>query len=350
MNEKKFKKLRVSVTDPNLKLQELGLYLTMLSLPDKWQYSVKGLSAILSEGQAKISNTIKQLEKKQYMERKQNNSGRFGHSTYIFQLPGKVKASFKPCISSDKFTLLMDVLKNKTITLEERGLYAKILFLPSDWKFSVRGLTKITADQKLKITSTLKKLIANKLVEDIEIRKNGRYLYHIYDITGDLNSSFKKLVLNGLLRDCGSYFSLLPKPEKTQTENSIQYHNTSSNDDVIKNSQRVVCEKIVKNHIDYDLLMTSHKTHKIIINALKDALVDIIQNKKGFIDTENGVQLNQRIAQKALMGIKHEEAESIYQKAVNGILKSNKINNLNSYVKKAVVNYASGIFIPVFEA
>ena len=350
MKKEKFNRVLTAITDPNLKLQELGLYLTMLSLPDNWKFSVRGMAAILPEGTSKITSTLKALEKKQYIERKQLNKGRFGHTAYKFKLPKKVNSSFKPKVTSKKFKLVMNVLCNKSITMEERALFAKIIFLPDNWKFSIRGLTQLTADQKLKVTSTLKKLISNQLIEDIEIRKRGKYLGHVYDVVDDPNSHFKQLVLNGNFKNCGSYFSLEPKPENPHTEKEGQYQTESSKDNSVNNSQSKMAEKIVKNHIDYDLLIHKYPTYRIVINELKDALIGIVQNKKGFVETENGPQLNQRIAQKTLLGIRRTEAENLCQKIANAILKSKKIHNISNYTKQVIVNYVSELYIPAFDA
>ena len=350
MKKEKFNRVLTAITDPNLKLQELGLYLTMLSLPDNWNYSIRGMAAILPEGATKITNTLKALEKKKYIERNQTNQGKFGHIIYKFKLPKKVNSSFRPKVTSENFKLLMNVLKNEHITLEERALYALIMFLPDKWKFSIRGLTQLTANQKLKVTSTLKKLISNQLIEDIEIRKRGKYLGHVYDVVDDPNSHFKQLVLDGSLKNFGSYFSVQPKPENPHTEKVEQYQTESSLDDSVNKSQAEMAEKIIKNHIDYDLLLHKYPTYRVVIQEFKDALIEVVQNKKGFVETENGTQLKLRIAQKALLGIRKAEAENLCLKITKSILNSKKIHNISHYIKQVIVNYASGLFVPAFDA
>mgnify|MGYP002508876910 CR=1 FL=1 len=48
-----------------------GLLAIMLSLPDDWNYSTRGLAAICKEGVEAIGNTIKELEKAGYIVRRQ---------------------------------------------------------------------------------------------------------------------------------------------------------------------------------------------------------------------------------------------------------------------------------------
>ena len=71
--------------DKRLSLKAKGLLVTMLSLPDDWDYSIEGLSAILKEGRDAIRSAIQELEKFNYVERVQDRSegGNFNGYVYI---------------------------------------------------------------------------------------------------------------------------------------------------------------------------------------------------------------------------------------------------------------------------
>lgn len=56
--------------DKSLGGMERGLFLTMWSLPDNWDFSIKGLCAILPDGYTKVSNSLKKLENAGYLVRK----------------------------------------------------------------------------------------------------------------------------------------------------------------------------------------------------------------------------------------------------------------------------------------
>ncbi|MCR5305420.1 MAG: helix-turn-helix domain-containing protein [Oscillospiraceae bacterium] len=56
--------------DMRLGATERGLLLTMLSLPDNWNYSIKGLSCILPDGATKIGTALKNLAKTGYLVRR----------------------------------------------------------------------------------------------------------------------------------------------------------------------------------------------------------------------------------------------------------------------------------------
>lgn len=76
--------------DKNLSLKAKGLMSVMLSLPDDWDYSVEGLSQILTEGKDAITSALKELEQYGYLIRtqSQDKQGRFsGYSYDLYENP-----------------------------------------------------------------------------------------------------------------------------------------------------------------------------------------------------------------------------------------------------------------------
>ena len=65
--------------DRNLSLTERGMLLTLLSLPDNWNLTIRGLSQILPDGKDKISRTLNGLIEKGYITREQGrgDNGKF---------------------------------------------------------------------------------------------------------------------------------------------------------------------------------------------------------------------------------------------------------------------------------
>ena len=53
--------------DSNLSLKAKGLLSMMLSLPDEWNYTTRGLAAICKEGVDAIGKTLKELEQAGYI-------------------------------------------------------------------------------------------------------------------------------------------------------------------------------------------------------------------------------------------------------------------------------------------
>ena len=68
------------IKDARLKLTDRGLLLTLLSLPDNWNLSIRGLAAILPDGKSAIEASMKRLEALGYITRYQDrsNAGTYG--------------------------------------------------------------------------------------------------------------------------------------------------------------------------------------------------------------------------------------------------------------------------------
>jgi hypothetical protein len=70
--------------DMRLSNKAIGLMCKMLSLPDSWDYTVNGLSAICKDGRDSISSQLKELEATGYLRREQSRAqGKFGDVEYI---------------------------------------------------------------------------------------------------------------------------------------------------------------------------------------------------------------------------------------------------------------------------
>lgn len=88
--KKKFKNKFTTVSndflsDRELKLKERGMLITMLSLPDDWNYSHMGLAAILPESPKTVNNILRELERKGYLVRRRiRDDKRFTDIEYIF--------------------------------------------------------------------------------------------------------------------------------------------------------------------------------------------------------------------------------------------------------------------------
>ena len=82
-----------------LSLKAKGLLSLMLSLPDNWDYTTKGLSFICKDGIDSINATIKELETSGYLIRRRirNDKGQLTTTEYtIFEKPQKVDTTDVP--------------------------------------------------------------------------------------------------------------------------------------------------------------------------------------------------------------------------------------------------------------
>lgn len=80
----------VALRDRNLSFRAKGLLCQMLSLPEDWDYSIKGLAAISKEGEKAVRTVLAELEAAGYLVRTKvrGDSGRFTSIVYdIFEEP-----------------------------------------------------------------------------------------------------------------------------------------------------------------------------------------------------------------------------------------------------------------------
>ena len=85
--------------DKDLSLKAKGLLSQILSLPDDWDYSVRGLASICLEGKDCIVTTLKELEIKGYLVRKQlrDANGRLSGIEYIIYETPPEQCADSPC-------------------------------------------------------------------------------------------------------------------------------------------------------------------------------------------------------------------------------------------------------------
>lgn len=73
-----------------LSLKERGILITLLSLPDGWRLSIKGLAYIMADGKHAIGQALKRLEEKGYLVRRQarNADGKMTENIWqVYDMP-----------------------------------------------------------------------------------------------------------------------------------------------------------------------------------------------------------------------------------------------------------------------
>ena len=104
----KFEQAVTGMTDFNQKIHDTDAgshsgqsrQMMLLSLPDTWNYSVRGLSSITPDGVDGVLTALKELERLGYLERNQQreSNGRVGRAEYvIYEMPRKKPCSESPC-------------------------------------------------------------------------------------------------------------------------------------------------------------------------------------------------------------------------------------------------------------
>lgn len=70
--------------DPSISYKAKGLFVDMLSLPDDWVFTVRGMVKRSTDGRDSITSALKELEDAGYIRRKQNReNGKFSANEYV---------------------------------------------------------------------------------------------------------------------------------------------------------------------------------------------------------------------------------------------------------------------------
>lgn len=82
--------------DINISLKAKGLISQMLSLPDDWDYSIKGLSKINKESQGSIKAVLKEIKQEGYLtvdklNPDETDNGRFKYEYTLYEVPPKTR-------------------------------------------------------------------------------------------------------------------------------------------------------------------------------------------------------------------------------------------------------------------
>lgn len=138
------------IRDGRLGIAARGLLLTMLSMADDWNFSVKGLASILPDGECKVTTAIHELEDTNYLIRRRiidDRSGRVVDWEYIISdepLPDEYKSKS----STKKNTVENSQAESDFSELEKPHLENQGLDNPGLEKQSVYKITTISNIKK----------------------------------------------------------------------------------------------------------------------------------------------------------------------------------------------------------
>lgn len=116
--------------DRRLSPKAKGILVEMLSLPENWDYTLKGLTTLFSDGIDSIRQGIKELEENGYIvrERKRDARGRLGGMEYvIYETPEKVVENSAPEQSSPANAEPTEDFPAQEVSIEDKAMLYKEL-------------------------------------------------------------------------------------------------------------------------------------------------------------------------------------------------------------------------------
>lgn len=135
--------------DKNMSFKAKGLLSMMLSLPDDWDYSIKGIVSISKENKTSIQSALKELEENKYLKRtkKQNEKGQFEYIYDIYEKPWTENPRIENLVTENPCTENMPQIntniqntkksntkKQNTDIKREYGEFKNVLLTDDDYK------------------------------------------------------------------------------------------------------------------------------------------------------------------------------------------------------------------------
>ena len=187
---------RSHLRDKELSLKAKGLMSLMLSLPEDWDYSVKGLAALSKDGRESIIGAIKELEERGYLVRTQikNSSGKFvGYDYEAFENPSAEKPftekpftenplTEKPTqynieqYNKEKYNIEENILKREEKEIKEKR--EKDLPFSETLNSAIEEWFAYKKEKKQSYTAIGKKTLLNRLKEMVE-KHNETYVAEV---------------------------------------------------------------------------------------------------------------------------------------------------------------------------
>ena len=78
----------IALKDRQLSMKAKGLWATMMSFPNDWDFTIEGLSFLSSDGKDAIRTALKELEKAGYLVRTPiKDKGKYGYDYTVYETP-----------------------------------------------------------------------------------------------------------------------------------------------------------------------------------------------------------------------------------------------------------------------
>lgn len=134
----------------NLSLKAKGLLCLMLSLPDNWEYNLKGLVSLSSDGISSVRGALKELENQMYFKRQRlHENGKLSGVEYIVSETPMCENLILENLKQENLNLgnqpQLNTNKNKVSNEIKEDIIAVVDYLNEKANTSYRPTTKATA-------------------------------------------------------------------------------------------------------------------------------------------------------------------------------------------------------------
>lgn len=204
----------------NISCQAILLLAQAMSLPNNWNFTIKGLEKICAVGETAVRNMLKELETWGYLVRtklmpSKETHGRIKYVYDFYEYSAKdtsvpqadvvmetytaENATLYKVKKDSHFTVISNkLLRSKKLNPKQKGLLLKVLSLPNTWRFSVSGLVKICKEGKSAIKARLSELtelgylVRTRLKSNESKSRGFEYIYEFFEIALSKEDAEKK--------------------------------------------------------------------------------------------------------------------------------------------------------------
>ena len=244
-------------------------------------------------------------------------------------------------------TMLNHHLRNRNLSLKAVGLLSKMLSLPPDWDYSIRGLAMLNTDGIDGIRTAMKELEDEGYVVRVQSRdergRMSRNKYTVYALpqkekpSPDLPSSENPTTVK-------------PPPDEPMTEkptqintnqvipkkrnDSLSKYQSINLDGMDRMDERSEYEEIIKENLDYDILCQDPKFDKDRFREIMDIMLDAVCSTAPTIRI-NGEDMPQQVVKSRFLKLNSSHIEYVLE-AMNK--NPSDIRNIRAYLLTALYN------------
>ena len=244
-------------------------------------------------------------------------------------------------------TMLNHHLRNRNLSLKAVGLLSKMLSLPPDWDYSIRGLAVLNTDGIDGIRTAMKELEDEGYVVRVQSRdergRMSRNKYTVYALpqkekpSPDLPSSENPTTVK-------------PPPDEPMTEkptqintnqvipkkrnDSLSKYQSINPDGMDRMDERSEYEEIIKENLDYNILCQDPKFDKDRFREIMDIMLDAVCSTAPTIRI-NGEDMPQQVVKSRFLKLNSSHIEYVLE-AMNK--NPSDIRNIRAYLLTALYN------------
>ena len=248
----------------------------------------------------------------------------------------------------ENFTMMSNHhLRNKKLSLKAVGLMSKILSLPDEWDYSLKGLAKLNADGIDGVRSAVQELEdAGYIIRRQRRDKNGRMAqseYLVFEIPElskpalDSPSSEKPIPVKPAtdVPTSGNPMQINTNQVITHQENTDLNNYQSINlDGMDMMDERSEYEEIIRENLDYNILCQDPKFDKDRFREIMDIMLDAVCSTAPTIRI-NGEDMPQQVVKSRFLKLNSSHIEYVLEAMSKN---PSDIRNIRAYLLTALYN------------